>query len=141
MSKPVLRSRIRPLFAAVPVAAGAIVLSMTPVRDSFGAPQTTKVSFAEDILPLFKWRCGGCHAPGGEGFTASGLDLTSYEGVMRGTRFGAMVIPRDPEGSNLMLIVDWRVSEKLRMPHNKKKLSLCDRNAIRDWIRQGAKND
>jgi len=137
MSNP----RIRPLFTAVAVAAGTIVLGMMPVGDSYGAPQTTTVSFAEDILPLLKWRCGSCHSPGGQGFAASGLDLTSYEGVMRGTRFGPMVIPRDPEGSNLMLIVDWRASEKLRMPHNKKKLSICDRDAIRAWIRQGAKND
>jgi hypothetical protein len=32
----------------------------------------------------------------------SGLDLTSYEGLMKGTKFGAMVIPRDSERSNLM---------------------------------------
>jgi len=27
------------------------------------------------------------------------------------------------------------------MPHGKKKLSICDRNAIRAWIREGAKNN
>lgn len=142
VSKPLLSNPgTRPLIAACAVAAVATAFSMTPAGDGLGAPQTAQVSFSEDILPLFKWRCGNCHSPGGEGFTASGLDLTSYGGVMRGTRFGPMVIPGDPEGSNLMLIVDWRTSEKLRMPHNKKKLSICDRDAIRAWIRQGAKND
>jgi hypothetical protein len=27
------------------------------------------------------------------------------------------------------------------MPHGKKKLSTCDRTAIRPWIREGAKNN
>jgi hypothetical protein len=51
-------------------------------------------SFAEDILPIFKGRCVGCHQAGSEGYEKSGLDLTSYEGLMKGTKFGAMVVPR-----------------------------------------------
>ena len=100
-----------------------------------------KVSFAEDILPLLKWRCASCHQSGGAGFEKSGLDLTSHAGVMKGTKFGPMVIPRDPESSNLMLLLDWRVAAAIRMPHGKKKLSSCDRDAIRTWIREGALNN
>lgn len=99
------------------------------------------VSFKEDILPLLKWRCASCHEPGGSGYEKSGLDLTSYAGLMKGTKFGAMVIPREPESSNLMLLLDWRASPALRMPHGKKQLSSCDRSTIRTWIRQGAKNN
>jgi hypothetical protein len=58
-------------------------------------------SFSEDILPIFQGRCVSCHQPGGAGYEKSELDLASYEGLMKGTKFGAMVIPRDPEGSNL----------------------------------------
>ncbi len=100
-----------------------------------------KVSFKEDILPLLKWRCSSCHEQGGEGFVKSGLDLTTYAGVMKGTKFGPMIIPGDPESSNLMLLLDWRASPALRMPHGKKQLSSCDRNSIRTWIRQGAKDN
>jgi hypothetical protein len=99
------------------------------------------VSFKEDILPLLKWRCASCHEPGGSGYEKSSLDLTSYAGVMKGTKFGAMVIPREPESSNLMLLLDWRVAPALRMPHGKKQLSSCDRSTIRTWIRQGAKDN
>jgi hypothetical protein len=99
------------------------------------------VSFKEDILPLLKWRCASCHESGGAGYEKSGLDLTSYAGVMKGTNFGKMVIPREPEISNLMLLLDWRVSPALRMPHGKKQLSSCDRASIRTWIRQGAKDN
>jgi len=98
-------------------------------------------SFSEDILPIFKGRCASCHQSGGAGYEKSGLDLTTYEGLMKGTKFGAMVVPRDPESSNLMWLLDWRASPEVRMPHGKKKLSICDRNAIRAWIREGAKDN
>ncbi|MGC2825344.1 MAG: c-type cytochrome domain-containing protein [Pseudolabrys sp.] len=99
------------------------------------------VSFKEDILPLLKWRCASCHEPGGAGYEKSGLDLTNYAGLMKGTKFGPMVIPREPESSNLMLLLDWRAAPALRMPHGKKQLSSCDRSSIRSWIRQGAKDN
>ena len=54
------------------------------------------MSFAEDIAPIFKGWCVSCHQPGGEGYNASGLDLTSYDGVMKETKFGPMVISRSP---------------------------------------------
>ena len=41
---------------------------------------------------------------------------------------------------DLMWLLDWRASPEVRMPHGKKKLSICDRDAIRAWIREGAKN-
>ena len=103
--------------------------------------QASTVSFAEDVFPIFKGRCVDCHHPGGQGYEASGLDLTTYEGVMKGTKHGAMVVPGDPDSSNLMWLLDWRASPQLRMPHGTKKLSTCDRNEIRQWIREGAKNN
>ena len=106
-------------------------------------PQTSqsKKSFKEDVLPVFVGRCIGCHHSGGEGYEKSGLDLTSYAGVMKGTKFGPMVIAGDPESSNLMLLLDWRASPELRMPHGMKQLNSCDRNDIRAWIREGAKDN
>ena len=124
----------------VAVAAAALIglESMTASDDLCAAGAQ---SFSEDILPLLKWRCSGCHEAGGDGYQKSGLDLTTYEGVMKGTKFGRMVIPGDAASSNLMLLLDWRVSPQVRMPHNKKKLSMCDRDAIRAWINEGAKNN
>ncbi len=112
-----------------------------PARNACAAAAEPTVSFAEDILPLLRWRCGSCHQSGGEGYEKSGMDLTSYAGVMKGTKFGPMVIPRDPESSNLMLLLDWRASPAIRMPHGQKKLSTCDRDAIRTWIREGARDN
>ena len=126
-------------------AAGAVActtvaaLVLLPPAELACAAET--VSFAEDVFPIFKGRCIDCHASGKEGFEKSGLDLTTYEGVMKGTKFGPMVQPRDPDSSNLVWLLDWRGSPQTRMPHGKKKLSTCDRNAIRTWIREGAKNN
>ena len=126
--------------AAVALVAAALLTSgfPEPPRQACAAEPT---SFAEDVMPIFRGRCVGCHSPGAEGTEKSGLDLTSYEGVMKCTKHGAMVIPRDPDSSNLVWLLDWRGSPQVRMPHGKKKLSTCDRNAIRAWIREGAKNN
>src|SRR5215469_1622986 len=100
-----------------------------------------KMSFADDVMPIFRGRCVSCHAPGGPGFEKSGLDLSTYAGVMKGTKSGPMVVPGDAQSSNLMWLLDWRASPELRMPHGKKKLSTCDRDAIRSWINEGAKDN
>jgi hypothetical protein len=98
-------------------------------------------SFSEDVFPIFKGRCIDCHQPGGAGYEASGLDLTTYEGLMKGTKFGKMVIPGDPDTSNLIWLLDWRGKPETRMPHGQKQLSVCDRTTIRHWIMDGAPNN
>ena len=134
-------TRTTKLFAGAAMLAcvTALGVMVLPPVDQACAADTT--SFAEDVFPIFKGRCVGCHAPGQEGFEKSGLDLTSYGGVMKGTKFGPMVVPKDADSSNLVWLLDWRGSLQTRMPHGKKKLSTCDRNAIRTWIREGAKNN
>jgi mono/diheme cytochrome c family protein len=131
-------------FAAVaalllPVAGGGM-LALTGYSNPVCAADT-QLSFKDDVFPIFRGWCLECHQPGGVGYEKSGLDLHTYEGVMKGTKYGPMVIPGDPDTSNLMRLLDWKASPELRMPHGKKKLSTCDRDAIRAWIRQGAKNN
>jgi cytochrome c len=121
------------------VVIGGVSLTTLPPPDSACAQEVT--SFADDVMPIFRGRCVGCHQIGSEGYEKSGLDLTTYAGVMKGTKFGPMVIPRDPDSSNLIWLLDWRGSPELRMPHGKKKLSVCDRSAIRAWIIEGAKDN
>jgi uncharacterized membrane protein len=99
------------------------------------------VSFFEDVHPILQTRCVACHQTGQDGFEKSGLDLTTYEGVMKGTRHGPMIVAGDPVTSNLMVLIDGKADKSLQMPHGKKKLSSCDRDLIRKWIKQGAKNN
>ena len=99
------------------------------------------ISFSEDVQPLLQFRCGSCHTPGGEGYAKSGFEVSSYESVMKGTKFGQVIIPGNPDESSLMRLLDWRVSAEIQMPHGKKQLSICDRDLIRTWIFKGAKNN
>jgi hypothetical protein len=114
---------------------GATVLA--PVHEV--CAQQSQVSFKEDITPIFKGWCVSCHQPGGEGSSASGLDLTSYEGLMKGTKFGPMVIAGQPDSSNLIVLIEGR--GQVRMPFGHKPLPKCLRDNIWTWIFQGAKNN
>lgn len=102
---------------------------------------TQEVSFAEDVLPVLTYRCAECHQPGGAGFEASGLDLTSYKAVMAGTKYGPMIIPGKWQESNLLAVIEHRTDPKIWMPHNRKSLSKCEIQAIRFWVMQGAKDN
>ncbi len=117
------------LMAAVLLAAGPAFAKEAPV------------SFAEDVQPILQIRCSGCHQPGAEGYEKSGFDLTSYDGLMKGTKHGPMIVPGDPVTSNLMVLIEGKADKSLQMPHGKKKLTSCDRDLIRKWIKQGAKNN
>ncbi len=128
--------------AACALAAAAPLVPGVPGSIHIAVAAPPAVSFKEDVLPVLQVRCGACHAaPNGEGYKASGLNLMSYGGVKAGTKFGPMVIAGSPETSNLMRLLDWQISPQLRMPHNQKQLSICDRDTIRTWIREGAKDN
>lgn len=118
--------------------------AMAVVAMGLAAPAFAKeepVSFSEDIQPILQIRCATCHQPGGDGLEKSGLDLTTYAGLMKGTKHGPMVVAGDPVTSNLMVLIDGKADKSLQMPHGKKKLSSCDRDLIRKWIKQGAKDN
>ena len=97
-----------------------------------------QVSFEEDVFPVIEIRCLECHQPGGAGYEASGLDMRSYEGLMKGTKNGPMIAPGNVVESNLLAVIDRRTSSEIWMPHEGKQLSKCERQAFRFWIAQGA---
>ena len=110
---------------------------LAPIRNACAAqPQ---LSYSEDIAPIFRGWCVSCHQPGGEGYNASGFDLTTYEGLMKGTNYGPMVIAGKPDDSNLFRLVNG--DAKLRMPFRHRPLPNCVRQNIWSWIFEGAKNN
>ena len=111
--------------------------ALTPISHACAAQ--VQVTYSEDIVPIFRGWCSSCHALGGEGTKASGLDLSTYEGLMKGTNFGRMVVPGKPDESNLMVLVQGEA--KLRMPFEHKPLPNCLRQNIWSWIFEGAKNN
>ncbi len=111
---------------------------------AIGASRTAAAdhpSFQTDILPILQERCVACHRPGGEGYAKSGLDLTTYEGLMKGTRHGSIVVPGDAFTSNLNVLIEGRAAREIRMPYHKKKLNNWQRVLFRRWVNRGAKNN
>jgi hypothetical protein len=117
--------------------AAALVAGAGPAPAASDLP----VSFALDVKPILDSRCVQCHAAGGAGTKASGLDLTSYEGLMEGTRFGPIVVPGDPVSSNLNVLVEGRADPSVRMPHNQRPLLKAQQKILHDWVQEGAKNN
>lgn len=123
----------------VPGAAAAVALlaAVAPFTTAVAEP----VSFKGDVFPIIHARCLECHRPGGDGYEKSGLDLTSYEGLMKGTKFGSIVVPGDAFTSNLNVLVEGRADASIRMPHKAKKLRTREIRTLKTWVNQGAMNN
>jgi hypothetical protein len=107
------------------------------------APVPAEVSFKRDVQPILHDYCVNCHATGGKGYVKSGLDLTSYQGTMKGTIFGAVVIPGNSEASTFTKLLTG-TNNGLKMPMGLNSSGTLDRQYIlvlRKWVRQGAKNN
>ena len=100
-----------------------------------------EVSYSKDVQPILANNCLGCHAPGKEGTVASGLDMSSYEGLMKGTKYGAVIKAGDAFTSAFNMLVEGRASSSIRMPHKKEKLSDKDIETLKAWVNEGAKNN
>jgi uncharacterized membrane protein len=100
------------------------------------------VSFSQDVKPIIDQHCIKCHKVGGKGEVASGFNLTSYDGVMKGTNNGPMVIAGDVEGSNMIVLIEGRADPSIRMPHGQQKSIPKEQiQTIRLWVEQGARNN
>ncbi|TVS00264.1 MAG: hypothetical protein EA406_00980 [Rhodospirillales bacterium] len=132
-----MMSRIKRFARPVPtLTAAALAAALLPGSVAQAAEQ---VSFALDVRPILESRCVSCHQPGSAGYEESGLDLTSYEGLMAGTRHGPIVVPGDPVTSNLNVLIEGRAAPELLMPHDERPLLRHQQLIIRDWVRQGAR--
>ena len=115
----------------------AMILAAASWSSPAGAAE--EVSYRLDVLPILQSRCVACHSAGGKGYKESGLDLTTYEGLMKGTKHGPIVVPGDPLVSNLDVLIEGRA--QVQMPHDQRPLLKCQQNIIRNWVKQGAKNN
>jgi mono/diheme cytochrome c family protein len=89
------------------------------------------------VQELFNTKCVGCHQGAG---AKEGIDLTSYEALMKGGEHGPTVKPGDPEGSLLAQSLRGGHGVK-RMPMGQPALAEAQIKLVEDWIKAGAKND
>ncbi len=108
---------------------------------------TKQVSFSNDVHPIFQERCMSCHSPGAPGCLTSGLSLATYDSLMKGTKFGPMIIPGNSLDSNLLRLVKHQADPSIAMPRSptpgapSEWLKPEQISLIETWINQGAKNN
>ena len=125
------------------------ILLLAPAMLLYGCGQGA-VSYADDVKPIFDRYCVSCHAGTGEGADVSEYLMTSYDEVMKGTKYGQVVVAGSRMSSSLYLVVAGKTAPEIRMPpHNDESFAegrgvMLSADAIETiglWIDQGAKNN
>jgi len=111
----------------------AAVLSLTGCER--GLPP---VSYSNDVQPILAQHCLNCHQPGEDGYAKSGFSVDNYAALMKGTKFGQVVLPGDAVSSNLIVLIEGRADPSITMPHGGPMISEEDIETLKVWIDQGA---
>jgi uncharacterized membrane protein len=114
-------------------------LAVAALQTGCGEKADKAVTYQTDIKPIIEANCVSCHVPGGAGYEKTGLRLDSHEGLMKGTKFGAVVIPGSSVSSTLYRLVSGQADPSIRMPHGSAAMPDADVATIAAWIDQGAK--
>jgi len=89
------------------------------------------------VQAIFTKSCVGCH---GAANGKAGINLTTYEGAMKGGMEGPVITAGDPDHSKLIDALRGRPGAK-QMPMKAPKLAEDQIKLIEDWIKAGAKNE
>lgn len=114
------------------------IFALAVVTLQTGCAEQT-LTYTADVEPIIKANCLTCHGLDGEGYEQSGQLLDSYEGLMKGTKFGPVVVPGSSVSSTLYRLVAGKVDPSIKMPHgSSKELPKAQVDIIAKWIDQGA---
>jgi mono/diheme cytochrome c family protein len=108
---------------------------------TLGCSGQHKPGYTADVRPILDKHCAECHMPDGEGAQKSGFQIDSYASIMKGTKFGPVIVPGAADSSTLYILVAGKANPKINMPHGKEPLSPAEIETIRLWIDQGALDD
>lgn len=98
------------------------------------------LTYQADVKPILDANCVSCHVPGGAGYEKTGLQLDSYDAIMKGTQFGPVVVAGSSVSSTLYRVISGQADPSIRMPHGQGALPEKNVSTIAAWIDQGAKN-
>ena len=121
--------------------ARVILASLLPLVLAAGCAQERTVSFQNDVFPILKKNCLECHSNNGEGFQKSGLSLESYDSLIKGTKFGPVLVPGQSISSTLARLLQGKADPSINMPHKRDALPEDQAEIVVQWIDQGAKNN
>jgi mono/diheme cytochrome c family protein len=137
MHPPSVSRRIFVLALAATTAVGTALLTRsTHALQSAPSAEASPQFYTEHVQPIFQANCYRCHAGLNH---RGGLHLDTREGLMRGGKDGAVVVPGHPEQSLLVTLIRHQgpANDPRPMPP-KSKLSDADIATVTEWIRAGA---
>jgi hypothetical protein len=129
------------IWCAVGLALALAFLALVPQpAHAAGPARKGPVSFINDVAPILKESCFGCHgakSPKGK------LDMTRYQSLRKGGTKDDPIVPGQPEDSYLIDVLTAPEKDRKRMPPREagdalpsEKIALIER-----WIREGARLD
>lgn len=95
-----------------------------------------KITFINDIQPIFEERCGRCH---NDDRRRGGLSLANFNHALEGGSSGQVIEPGNPGGSRIVRLV--MQSEEPKMPPKGNPLDPEQIKLIEEWISLGAPRD
>jgi DNA-binding beta-propeller fold protein YncE len=108
----------------------AAVLGVMALAAAAGAED--KVTYQDQVLPLIQANCAKCH---NEDKRKADLDLTSYQGVLKGSGSGPVVVAGNPDASKLWMAITQ--TEDPTMPPNQPPLPDKVLEVFKKWIQGG----
>jgi hypothetical protein len=93
------------------------------------------VSYYNDVVPILKRSCTGCHHPGK---LKGDLDLTTHAAFKKGGKHGASFKEGDPKNSS---VIEEISGKEPSMPKEGDPLTVAEVTLIEKWISQGATDD
>src|ERR1022692_2448561 len=91
-----------------------------------------KVTYQDNVLPIIQANCAKCH---NEDKKKADLDLTSYQGALKGSGSGAVFVSGNPDASKLWKSITQ--TEEPFMPQNQPPIPNKDLDIIKRWIQGG----
>lgn len=110
-----------------------LVTSSALADDAKPAAAKAKITFADQVTPIFRSRCNSCHNADKQ---KGGLNLESFTTAMQGGGSGKVIEPGDAENSSLLQLVMHK--EEPKMPPNSSRIPDAEIEVIRAWIDGGA---
>ncbi|MEO2050079.1 MAG: c-type cytochrome domain-containing protein, partial [Pirellulales bacterium] len=100
--------------------------------------QVAKISYSQQILPILRAECWGCHQPA----KASGsYVMSAFDSLLAGGDSETpSIVPGKPDESYLLELIT-PIDGSAEMPKDKKPLADTQISLIRQWILEGAEND
>ncbi len=117
--------------------AGAAIASAYAENSESTSPKPAQVEFERDVLPILTRSCFECH---GRGSKKGGLQMDRRQTLLKGSKYGAVVVVgRSDQSKLIQRVLPTTALEDRMPPEDKTPLTTDQIEILSDWIDQGLK--